>query len=133
MKSQIRTALVFLSGIAVGGAGFGVLHAQTKAPAAYWVTETMEFSDQAAYGKAIAGTPPTLAPYGGRYLARGAGAEGGKVVADNGPPPKRITIIAFDSLEKAQQWQHDPAEVAVATEARKNAKTRSYFAEGVAN
>ncbi|MGD0027078.1 MAG: DUF1330 domain-containing protein [Xanthobacteraceae bacterium] len=115
-------------GIVIGSVGFGALHAQTKTPAAYWVTETLEMIDQAAFMTAIKAVPPTLQPFGGRYIALG-----GKIVPDNGPPPKRITIVAFDSLEKAQQWLSDPAAVAATTEANKHAKTRSYAVEGVAN
>ena len=128
MITQIKMALAMMVGIVIGSVGFGALHAQTKTPAAYWVTETLEMIDQAAFIKAVQAVPPTLQPFGGRYIALG-----GKIVPDKGPPPKRITIVAFDSLEKAQQWLSDPAAVAATTEVQKHAKTHSYVVEGIAN
>jgi uncharacterized protein (DUF1330 family) len=115
-------------GIIVGGVGFGVLHAQTKPPAAYWVTETLEVTDQAAFTNAIKAVPPTLQAYGGHYIVLG-----GKIVPGVGSPPSRITIIAFDSLDKAQQWYGDPAALTARTEAQKHAKVRDYTVQGVAN
>jgi uncharacterized protein (DUF1330 family) len=128
MKVRINTVLALMTGVLVGGVGFGALQAQPKAPAAYWVTETLEMINQPAFMQAIAAVPPTMRPFGGRYIVLG-----GKIAADEGPPPQRITIIAFDSLDKAQQWLNDPASVAARAEAKKHAKTRSYTVEGQAN
>ena len=128
MTVKIKMALALVSGIVLGSIGFGALHAQTKIPAAYWVTEVLEMGDQAAFMKAIAAVPPTLLPSGGRYIVLG-----GRIAPDNGPAPRRITIVAFDSLEKAQQWISNPAAKAAREEVNKYAKTRSYAVEGVAN
>jgi uncharacterized protein (DUF1330 family) len=57
---------------------------------------------------------------------------GEKIASGEGSPPRRITIVAFDSLEKAQQWFNSPAATAMRVEAQKFAKIRSYFVEGVA-
>jgi uncharacterized protein (DUF1330 family) len=127
MTVRINTVLALMTGLLIGGVGFGALQAQPKAPAAYWVTETLEMIDQAAFMQAIAAVPATMRPFGGRYIVLG------KIAADEGPPPRRITIIAFDSLDKAQQWLNDPASVAARAEAKKHAKTRSYTVEGQAN
>jgi uncharacterized protein (DUF1330 family) len=126
MKTQIKTLLALM--ILMAGASFSTLHAQTRMPAAYWVTEVLEMSDQAAFLKAIEAVPATLQPFGGRYIVLG-----GKIAPDNGPAPRRITIIAFDSLEKAQQWISNPAAAAARAEVNKHARTRSYAVEGVAN
>ena len=64
--------------------------------------------------------------HGGRYIVLG-----GKIVPGVGSPPARITIIAFDSLQKAQEWYNDPAAVAARAEAQKYAKVRDYTVEGV--
>jgi len=100
--------------------------AQTKAPAAYWVTETLAVKDQAAFLNAIKAVPPIVKAHGGRYIVLG-----GKIVPGVGSPPARITIIAFDSLEQAQKWYDDPAAVAARTEAQKYATVRDYTVEGV--
>jgi uncharacterized protein (DUF1330 family) len=102
--------------------------AQTKAPLAYWVTETIEVKDQAAFLNAIKAVPPIVKAHGGRYIVLG-----GKIVPGVGSPPARITIIAFDSLEQAQKWYNDPAASAARTEARKYATVRDYTVEGVGN
>jgi uncharacterized protein (DUF1330 family) len=128
MKTQIRTGVALLSGIAIGGIGFGALYAQTRAPAAYWVTETIELSDQAAFMNAIKAVFPTVQQFGGKYIVLG-----GKIAADVGPEPKRITIIAFESFDKAQQWLADPTARAARAEVNKHAKTRAYTVEGAAN
>jgi uncharacterized protein (DUF1330 family) len=128
MTSQIKIAFALMIGIVIGSVGFGALHAQTKTPAAYWVTETLEMTDQAAFMNTIKGVPPTLQPFGGHYIVRG-----GKIVPGVGSLPSRITIIAFDSLEKAEQWLSDPTALALRTEAQKHAKVREYTVQGVAD
>jgi uncharacterized protein (DUF1330 family) len=128
MTAQIKLALTVASGFVACCLGFGTLHAQIKTPAAYWVTETLEMSDQTAFLKAIAAVPPTIQSFGGHYIALG-----GKITSGEGDPPRRITIVAFDSMEKAQQWFNSPVAAAARTEAQKSAKIRSYIVEGVAN
>ena len=128
MKTHYTVALSMLAGFGVGAAAIGGLSAQTKAPAGYWITETLEMTDAAAFGKAVEGAPAVAAKHNGHYLTRG-----GKIVAERGDPPKRITIVAFDNLDKAQQYRKDPASVAIANEALKYQKARSYFVEGNAN
>jgi uncharacterized protein (DUF1330 family) len=102
--------------------------AQTTTPAAYWVTEALDVMDQAGFANAVKAVAATVQARGGRYIVRG-----GKVVPGIGSPPSRITIIAFDSLEKAEKWYNDPAAVAARTEVQKYAREREYTVQGVAN
>ena len=44
--------------------------------------------------------PPTIAAYGGKYLARGGKAEN----LEGDWQPNRIVILEFESVEKAKQW-----------------------------
>ncbi len=124
----VRTIFALALIIAASGFGCGSVHAQAKTPAAYWVTETLEVMDSAAFANAIKAVPPIVQAHGGHYIVLG-----GKIVPGVGSPPSRITIIAFDSLEKAQEWYNDPAAVAARTEAQKYAKVRDYTVQGVAN
>jgi uncharacterized protein (DUF1330 family) len=128
MLTPIKSILALATAVVVYTFTCGGLHAQTKTPGAYWVTETLEVTDQAAFMNAIKAVPPTVQAYGGHYVVLG-----GKIVPGVGSPPSRITIIAFDSLEKAQQWYNDPAAVAARTEAQKHAKVRDYTVQGLAN
>jgi uncharacterized protein (DUF1330 family) len=106
----------------------GGSNAQTKAPPAYWVTETLAVKDRDAFLNATKAVPPIVKAYGGRYIVLG-----GKIVPGVGSPPARITIIAFDSLEQAEKWFNDPAAVAARTEAQKYATVRDYTVEGLGN
>jgi uncharacterized protein (DUF1330 family) len=125
MTRHIKIAFALIIGVVLGGGGFDTLHGQTKAPAAYWVTEVLEMQDQAAFMKAIQAVPVTVQQFGGRYIVLG-----GKLTADVGPVPNRITIIAFDSMEKAQGWLSDPRAKSLRDEVNKHAKTRAYAVEG---
>ncbi len=126
----MSTAMKSLLTVAIVGGAIGChdLHAQTRPAPAYWITETLEVMDQAAFLKAIKAVPPIVKSHGGRYIVLG-----GKIVPGVGSPPPRITIIAFDSLQKAQEWYDDPAAVAARTEAQKYAKVRDYTVEGLGN
>ena len=128
MTTHIKTALALMTGVVLGGVGFGALRAQTKAKPAYWVTEVLEMRDQAAFMKAIQAVPPTVQNFGGRYIVLG-----GKLTADIGPVPKRIAIVAFDSMDKAQGWLSDPTARGLRDEVNKHAQTRAYAVEGTAN
>jgi uncharacterized protein (DUF1330 family) len=73
-------------------------------PKAYWVTVYRSISDPdalAAYAK-LAG--PSIAPFGGRYLARGTAA-----AAYEAGLKERIVISEFPSLEKAIAAHDSPA------------------------
>ena len=126
MSIKFRAACALTVALVMFGLGFSALHAQTKTQPAFWVTETIEVRDQASFLNAIKAVPPTLQAHGGRYIALG-----GKIVPGVGYPPKRITIIEFDSLEKAQAWFNDPAAVAARSETQKYATVRDYTVEGV--
>ena len=127
MTTQIKLAATLASSFVFGCIGFGALHAQTNISPAFWVTETLEVSDQAAFLNVIKAAPATLQPFGGTYIVLG-----GKIAPGEGSPPRRITIVAFDSLDKARQWFNSPVATAARAEAQKFAKIRSYFVEGIA-
>lgn len=70
---------------------------------------------------------PTVAAFGGKYLARG-----GKVDTLEGDwAPTRLVILEFPSAERAKQWWHS-AEYHGAKQIRfKTAKSRMLVIEGV--
>jgi len=72
------------------------LHAQAK-PRAYAVIE-IDVRNQEGFTKEfIPLIGKTITDQGGKYLARG-----GKIVGVAGRTPKRLTVVEFESLEKAQ-------------------------------
>ncbi len=46
----------------------------------------------------------SVTAYGGRYLARGGRA----VVLEGAWVPKRLVVLEFENLERAQQWLNSP-------------------------
>ena len=92
---KIKIALALLISAALGGLAVQGLHAQAKPPG--YAIISIDLTDEAGFvkeyapmaGKIITGS-------GGKYLARG-----GKVVAVEGAPVKRLVVVQFESLDKA--------------------------------
>lgn len=67
--------------------------------AAYIIVQ-VNVNDPGRYENYKTMVPPTLEPYGGRFLVRG-----GKVENLEGDwNPARLVVIEFDSLERAKAW-----------------------------
>ena len=99
MTSKSNIVLAALMGVAVGGAAIHGLHAQAKSKA-YTVTE-LETLDAKAAADVAERIQKAQAAAGGRNFRTG----GGKVTAMEGPPPpQRVAITEWDSLEKAQAF-----------------------------
>ena len=115
-----------LAGIAVGAVAVQGLHAQST-PKAYVITE-IEILNQEAQNAYLPKVGEVIKSTGGTYLARG-----GKIVALEGEAPKRVTIVVYDSLEKAQASRNSPAWTALSEMRNKAIKARSYVTEAVPN
>ena len=69
----------------------------------------------------------TVERYGGQLLAAG-----GKIVSFSGDRPlSRVSIVAYESMEKLQAWQEDPERKALQPIFDRYAKGRSYGVEGL--
>jgi len=92
---------------------------------AYIVVE-VEVEDLVRYEDYKQMVPPSLVPYGGRFLVRG-----GKVENLEGDwSPKRMVIVEFPSVEKAKAWWSS-SEYAEAKALRQaTAKTQMIVFEG---
>ena len=126
MRSTYKLAIALAAAAAIGGAAIQGLHAQAK-PLAYVITE-VTITDEAAFKEFAAKTDATIAPFGGKRLVRG-----GKVVALDGEAPKRVIVVVYDSMEKAQAQRDSAAWKALLPMRNKATKTREYMVEGVAN
>ena len=92
----------------------------------YMIIETKEVWDQEKYGEYIKKVPPTIARFGGRYLARG-----GKVLVAAGDwDPARVIIVEFSSMEKYQAWWNSAEYRAIAPLREQAAKTNAIIVEG---
>jgi uncharacterized protein (DUF1330 family) len=126
MKTHFAVGMAMLAGAAVGAIGVQSLHAQATAKA-YVITE-IEVVDQAAQAAYLPKVGEVIKAGGGTYLARG-----GKIAALEGQAPKRVTVVVYDSLEKAQAARTSPAWMALKPDRDKAIKARSYVTEGVMN
>lgn len=67
---------------------------------AAYVVGIIEVLDAEAYEDYRKLVPDSLAPYGGRFIARG----GQHQVLEGALTPTRVVIIEFDTYEQAQSW-----------------------------
>jgi uncharacterized protein (DUF1330 family) len=126
MNSNHKLAVAVLAGFSIGVAGAHAIHAQqVKTPPGYVIAE-VDVTDPEAFKKYAEKVPPTVAAFDGHYLVRG-----GKIQAVEGEAPKRITVIAFESAEKAHAWEYSPAYEAIKPMRQSSAKSRIFIVEGV--
>ena len=70
-----------------------------------YVIVYIEVQDPAAYETYEQAAPPSIAAFGGRYLARGGRTE----VLEGAWTPKRLVILEFADVERARAWLDSPA------------------------
>jgi uncharacterized protein (DUF1330 family) len=124
--NKIYTAIAAIAGIALGSLGTQMLKAQ-KSPPGYYVAEVFEVTNQDQFNTYAAGVPKTIEKYGGHYLVRG-----GKTESLEGDQPKRIVILAFNSVADAEKWYNSPEYSAIRPIRQHSAKSRGYIVEGAA-
>ena len=84
-----------------------------------WVTQAERFQTYALQ------VPPTLAPFGGRYLARS-----GATQAIEGEPPGRIVILEFPDRAAALAWRASAAYQAILPIRDATSTSRVYLVDG---
>ncbi|HEY1252187.1 MAG TPA: DUF1330 domain-containing protein [Thermoanaerobaculia bacterium] len=94
---------------------------------AYVIVE-VEVLDAAEFARYAELAPPTIAAYGGRYLARGGKSA---LLAGEPPPGKRVVVLEFPSLERAQQWETSPEYAPAKAIRQRAARVRMIAVEGV--
>jgi uncharacterized protein (DUF1330 family) len=122
---NMKYALAMGAGFVLGAAAIQGLHAQTKPPAFYIGEITVK--DPQAFIKEFAA--PGVKPVedaGGKFIARGS-----KPVALQGEAPPRVTVIQFESMDKAQAWWNSPTNKSQQAIGDKYATFRSFLVEGV--
>ena len=129
MNAKNNIAIALAAGIAIGGAAIQTLDAQAKPPA-YIVYDISDITDPEGF-KALGQRSNEAAAAvfknaGGRYIARTP-----NLTALDGTPPKRIIIIAFDSVEKAKSWNDSPGQKEVNAIRMKTTKSRAFVVEGM--
>lgn len=92
-----------------------------------YVIVDIEITDPEQYERYKALAPATVAAYGGRYVARG----GATLSLEGDWQSKRLVILEFDSLERAQAWHDSPAYRAARTLRQSATRSRMIAVEGV--
>src|SRR4051794_3090017 len=105
MRTFLTVTSAMLAGAAVGGFAVQGLHAQAKAPV-YYVAQ-IDVTNEEAYAKDYVPKAQALIKNsGGKFIAIGGAAGGGKVTPLEGDPPKkRVVIQIWDSVDKIQAWR----------------------------
>ena len=67
---------------------------------AAYVIVSIEVVDRERYEEYIQAAPPTIARFGGRYLARGGRAER----LEGEWEPNRLVVLEFPNYERAREW-----------------------------
>jgi uncharacterized protein (DUF1330 family) len=128
MNQRIALGLAMLAGAVFGAAAISGLNAQGKDPGAYAVIDLNDISNLDVYKTLLPKAEPSAAAFGGKFVVRTS-----DIVALDGTPPKRIVVIAFDSMEKAKAWDASPAQQEVNAIRLKSSKSRSFLADGKIN
>jgi len=126
MKIQYSVALAFLAGIGVGATALQTLHAQATPPV-YLISE-IDVSNVDAYTKEyVPVVRPILQKLGGKLL----GTSQTVTMLEGAPQKARVTINAYDSLEKAKAARTSPEYLEARKIGDKYAKFRAYVVEGL--
>jgi uncharacterized protein (DUF1330 family) len=125
MKQGIALGLGMLLGMVVGAVTVGGLNAQNAAPGAYAVVDISEINDPAVFKTLLPKAGPSMAAFGGKFVARTE-----NIVALDGVAPKRFVILGFDSLDKAKAWDASAAQKEVDDIRKKSTKSRSFIVDG---
>jgi uncharacterized protein (DUF1330 family) len=105
--------------------GFFTLTAATAAAAPAYLVAEFEVIDAAGLKEWAQAVAPIGNAYGAQFVSRGH-----LPVAAVGEPPKRVTIVQFESMEKAQAYISAPEYVALAPKRDKAAKFRTFLVNG---
>jgi uncharacterized protein (DUF1330 family) len=125
MKTRFVVLVSVMAGVALGAAAVQALHAQAKPPA--FVVGEIDVKDAAMLDKEyVPNASKAVRDGGGKYLV-----VGGKSVSFYGEPPRRIAIMAFDNLEKAEAAFNSAAYKQAKAVGDKYATFRIYAVEGV--
>jgi uncharacterized protein (DUF1330 family) len=127
MKNYYTVGLSILAGAVLGAGAIQSLHAQAKPPA--FVIAEIDVSNSDAFAKEFG--PLAVKALGENDSGYKVLARGGKAVAIDGDPPKRIIINQFADMDKAMAAYNSPDYKAAKAIGDKYAKFRLIAVEGL--
>jgi uncharacterized protein (DUF1330 family) len=129
MNTNFKIALAVVAGAALGATAMQGLHAQAK-PKAYSVAE-FDVLDDAAFAAYLPVVAPVIKAGGGRTFNT---SNSGRIIAITGASPKHVSLIEWDSVERAQAFLDSEAYKNTWPQRDKAEKfTRAYLVEATAN
>jgi uncharacterized protein (DUF1330 family) len=93
---------------------------------AYVIVE-IDIHDKEMYTEYQKLTPATIAAYGGKFIVRG----GQTATLEGEWHPKRLVVVEFESVTKAQEWWDSPGYTEAKNIRQKCADTKMIIVEGV--
>jgi uncharacterized protein (DUF1330 family) len=112
------------AGIAIGATAIQGIDAQ-QGPGAYAIVDIGEVTDADVFKTLGPKAGPANEAFGGKFIVRTEA-----ITPLDSAPPKRIVVVAFDSIEKAKAWDASPAQKEVTDIRLKSTKSRSFIADG---
>lgn len=91
-----------------------------------YVIVDIEVTDAENYKEYMKLSPPAVAAYGGKFIARGGRTE----VLEGEWIPNRLVILQFDSIEQAKAWLNSPEYSKARAMRHKYAKSNMVVIEG---
>ena len=95
--------------------------------AAYVIVE-IDIHDRESYARYMELVPPSIAAYGGRYLARGGNVD----TLEGAWSPRRVVLIEFPTAERARAWWAAPEFAHIKSIRQRSADTRMIVVGGIA-
>jgi uncharacterized protein (DUF1330 family) len=113
----------------LGGFGLGAfavqgLQAQGTKAGAYVIVDITQINDPETFKTLLPKAPQAVAAFGGRLVTRT-----NYITALDGVAPLRFVIIAFDSVQKAQNWNDSAAQTQISAIRMKSTTSRSFIVE----
>ena len=93
---------------------------------AYIIVE-IEITDSVGYEEYKRQAAATVEQYGGKYIVRGGVCE----TLEGDWKPKRIVVLQFDNMERANAWLNSPEYVEPRKQRHRTASTRMILVEGL--
>ena len=87
----------------------------------------IEVTDPTAYAEYRQGAPAVVAAYGGRYLARGGGAE----LLEGEVRPGRLVLLEFPNMARLRAFYQSPEYQALVFIRKRCARSTFFAIEGV--
>jgi uncharacterized protein (DUF1330 family) len=128
MNRHIALGLTLLIGASIGAAAVDTLRAQSKIPGAYIIVDINTFNNAEQFKTLIPKLGPANAAFGVKPIVQTE-----TVIGLDGPPPKRIAIIPFDSVDKAKAWAGSAAVKEITDIRVKTTSSRSFIVESLSN